>query len=1057
MKKIISSIIILTLVFSMAFPCFSYVSKPQVPTQLSYSATTNSITVTWKAVSGATSYTIILGTNTKNVTGTSCTFNGLALAQKYSVQVKANNSEGSSDYSTVMYARTDYGNDFSSAFAVGISTEMPFLCTGKIDFTGDKDFFTFTAPCAGTYYFYSKGTTKMEGVLYDSMQTLLKYSNACAEDENNFAIAYDLSAGQKYYLAVAYENNTGVGDYSLMLEAPSKYLSPPVVTGITTVSAISNVTSTAVTVNWNMTKCAASYDVMVGSNIQRVSETSAVFTGLAPGTYECKVRANNSAGSGPYCSTKSIKTYLLEPAIPANVTASAIERTVTISWDPVISAITYDVMLGNEINTTYQTAIIINGVIPGTYTYKVRANNASASSPYSSAKSITVKYPLSTPANVAAVATADSITVSWDAVPRATLYDVSLGSETKTVMGTTCTFKYLRSGAKYSYQVRARSNNGDCSDYTKAQSIVTSPLNDSHGWDFNSAFAVTVTNTTTASIAAKIDFAGDIDYFKFTAPTTGDYQIEASKIISDIELFDSNQSAKNQSYLTKGNVYYIKVYNDYFNQTGDYTLRITAPAVDLLPPTNITGLKATSTTGGALTLSWNPAAQANSYHIRVYSSSGDEKYADTKDNEITFTGLVTGREYACYINAINNAGSSDDEKVQTILGTNLIDEGSSFDDASEAPVSPGAILAIPGYRVTRSDVDFFRFVAPTTGDYEFGTSNDLSVYLYDNSKNELANYFHNSLSNNSYIKIGLVAGETYYFKVYSGSKTLGSYTIDFKAPPVPSVPSNIKAISSENTIRLSWNKADHATYYMVRVETQEFRVEGTSIEFYYLTPGKLYFYQLKGVNEYGEGDYSEVKSISTLLPSPVPSATATDTTATVTWTPVDGATSYTVKFDSTIVSSTQAGCTFTGLTPFTKYSYQVKAENGVTSSNYCPEETIRTKDKHGDNFASAYSLTAIPGTTVSCDGNIDFFDDYDYFVFIAPTDGTYSINATGAGVGVGLYNGDRSSIQDEVFYNGENKAITSELSAGMSYYIRVFLNNRGETAYTLNIVVPALP
>ncbi|MCY8035641.1 fibronectin type III domain-containing protein [Bacillus sonorensis] len=78
---------------------------PDAPQNLSYTATTDSVTVDWKAVDGATSYNVYRGADKKldaTVTGTSHTLTGIAPDTKLTVNVTAVNEAGESPMSEIV-------------------------------------------------------------------------------------------------------------------------------------------------------------------------------------------------------------------------------------------------------------------------------------------------------------------------------------------------------------------------------------------------------------------------------------------------------------------------------------------------------------------------------------------------------------------------------------------------------------------------------------------------------------------------------------------------------------------------------------------------------------------------------------------------------------------------------------------------------------------------------------------------------------------------------------------------------------------------------------------
>ncbi|MER6064351.1 glycosyl hydrolase family 18 protein [Streptomyces sp. NPDC001792] len=90
---------------------------PAAPTGLRATAvTSSSVTLSWSAVTGATSYTVYRdGTKSQTVSGTSATVTGLSASTAYGFQVTATNAAGESAKSAVVTATTGAGTGGGSA------------------------------------------------------------------------------------------------------------------------------------------------------------------------------------------------------------------------------------------------------------------------------------------------------------------------------------------------------------------------------------------------------------------------------------------------------------------------------------------------------------------------------------------------------------------------------------------------------------------------------------------------------------------------------------------------------------------------------------------------------------------------------------------------------------------------------------------------------------------------------------------------------------------------------------------------------------------------------
>jgi len=162
------------------------------------------------------------------------------------------------------------------------------------------------------------------------------------------------------------------------------------------------------------------------------------------------------------------------PNTPNNVTATAnLTSTIIVSWSPVAGATGYRVYRSTTATGTYTqvgisttTSYINTGLSANTtYYYKVAASNnagISSQSDYASAKTATTLL------SVTATGTsANSITVSWDAVADATgyyIYRSTTATGTYTQVGTSATTSYVNTGLSasttYYYKVAAYNSEG---------------------------------------------------------------------------------------------------------------------------------------------------------------------------------------------------------------------------------------------------------------------------------------------------------------------------------------------------------------------------------------------------------------------------------------------------------------------------------------------------------------------------------------------------------------------------------------------------------------------
>ena len=154
--------------------------------------------------------------------------------------------------------------------------------------------------------------------------------------------------------------------------------------------------STAATLTWEAVDGATSYNVYMlytgGEYLHgTTSETSySVPNYLVPGANNCfDVTAVNEVGE----SERTNVCVLTYPAAPQNLAATANETTITLTWDAVTGAESYNVYSGTETVTTALTeaTFTTEELAAGEYCYTVTAVNASGESAASTEKCATIK------------------------------------------------------------------------------------------------------------------------------------------------------------------------------------------------------------------------------------------------------------------------------------------------------------------------------------------------------------------------------------------------------------------------------------------------------------------------------------------------------------------------------------------------------------------------------------------------------------------------------------------------------------------------------------------
>lgn len=114
----------------------------------------------------------------------------------------------------------DHGMSAWSATPVPIGS----VTSGVLDLVGDKDFFKFSVVTPGVYAIYSRGTTPVSGVLYDSNYNNY-YSTSFGDGElDNFWNKYIISIPGTYFLRVnALYGSPFTGNYQVHIDGPDSW------------------------------------------------------------------------------------------------------------------------------------------------------------------------------------------------------------------------------------------------------------------------------------------------------------------------------------------------------------------------------------------------------------------------------------------------------------------------------------------------------------------------------------------------------------------------------------------------------------------------------------------------------------------------------------------------------------------------------------------------------------------------------------------------------------------------------------------------------------------
>lgn len=658
-------------------------------------------------------------------------------------------------------------------------------------------------------------------------------------------------------------------------------------------------TETTATISWGAVNSATGYDLIFNGTTYAVTGTSKTFTGLTMGTgYPFQIRAKNADASSAYTSVYTVTT---SPGIPTGITASSTDTTVTLSWNKPAGAVGYKVKWNNVEMSATDSTVTFTGLTPDTtYSYQVCARSADGIGTYSTSYTIRTQIqPLTVPQNIIKSSTESTASISWSAVSGATGYDIIFDGRSYSTTQPTRTFTGLKENTNYSFQIRAK-NARDTGEYCEVQSVQTTPK------------MVSVPEVSTNENSVTINWE----------PVTGatSYDLEFNN-----QVYNLSTTSKTITGLSPNTSYNYRVRVNNADGSSSYSSMMTVFTTPLAPPTPTVTVTPTS-----VMFSWAKVLGASSYDILF----NNEIYNVTSTVK-TITGLTPKTTYSYAMRSNNAYGSSNYSATRT--------------------VKTGVIL-----------------LSPPTGISATSTTNSVTVQW-------------NAVSGATSYDL-LFAGQTY--RVTETSKTItglkhstdylycvrannadgsGNYsaasTIKTQLD-IPDIPINVGASSTSYTATVSWSEATGAESYDVLFDGTVYNVSSLSKTFTDLSPNTNYTYSVCAKNSVGTSEYSAEKTVQTLIGPPgVPTditATATEYTVTVSWSPVDTATYYEVLFAGSVYSSNTTSITISSLECWTDYSYAVRAGNVGGVSNYSEHLTIKT-------------LLAIPSTPLGLLVNPDVY------------------------------------------------------------------------------------
>jgi hypothetical protein len=440
-----------------------------------------SVTLRWNKVNGATTYGVLVGTdstfaggiflNDQSVTDSLRTVSGLQNGTRYFWRVRATNAGGSGSYSGTRAFTTIVGIPSllsPAANALGLPTTVTLLWSS-----------TRSASAYGVQL--ATDSTFASGLVVDDPSL-----------PDTFRVVTTLTNATRYFWRVRSRNAEGIGSYSVARGFTVGLATPVLAFPLDLSSGLAPV----VDLGWKKVPGATGYRIQLGTDqtfatgILRdtaVADTTVRVSGLNPATrYYWRVNASNAGGAGAYSAPWSFVTQVGVPVLlsPANGSTGN-PVTVMMLWTRIPGASTYWLQLGTDqtfasglvkndssiVDTSRTVSGLGNGV---TYYWRVSAKNGVGRSPFSGTWSFRTagllpsQVLLVAPEQLSSVGKDDALLKWQKSSPGVTRYWVELGFDSMFVLNqrdslvtdTTKLFSGLTEYQWYWWRVRASNAEG---------------------------------------------------------------------------------------------------------------------------------------------------------------------------------------------------------------------------------------------------------------------------------------------------------------------------------------------------------------------------------------------------------------------------------------------------------------------------------------------------------------------------------------------------------------------------------------------------------------------